>query len=269
MDIRRCSQHHGWEAVAKVKTITEKLQEQVREYMSKLETTGVFDERGYYALRTECDRVAGKNVLIADARRALLASVSNKPDHFQDAIKNLRANHHHIRADFEEFNNFLNNGYALNAHAKLINIISSRNRVDIEGDISWGAIFTLGAFRSMQGLISSGPTGDALMAVNPLFVRLREVLDVMDQLNIDDISIVRMKEVAGEIMREKNRIWAGEKSYVTASIAEDSAPQLLIEYFVGVTPREAAAMSWDLAERLIDRELDVPGVALNFLGINA
>lgn len=87
-----------------------------------------------------------------------------------------------------------------------------------------------------------------------------------EQSIASDSVIARVHDVAREVMRVMHAPHAGAKPLVTTVPMEHGPPQMLIEYFVDVPPSEAAAMSWDLADRLIALELETPGVAINFVG---
>lgn len=253
--------------VGKTKTKADKILPEILEFSDRLEKTGVFDQGFYQVLRQGLDEIARTDVRYADARRAYLASISGITEDFHAAIRNLKANRHLEDARLEEYGHLLNHGYASQAFCKAEAVLKERHlshAVDI-----FTAVFSNGGFQLVDAYVSTASDRQEALNARPLFQKVKEVVQVMEQLTVSDLDIVKMKDVAGEILRENNRVWAGDSTQVTTLTSEQGGPQLLIEYFVGVTPSIAAQMSWDLTERLIDRELDKPGVSLNFLGIAA
>ncbi len=104
--------------------------------------------------------------------------------------------------------------------------------------------------------------------VTSLFHKIKTASDALAQLGVSDGSVSAMQNIAGEILRERNLLWLGEHPNCTI-LESGKTPEVLIEYFVGVTPLDAAEMNWDLAERLIDHNLAQDGVSINFLGVKA
>lgn len=253
--------------VGKTETKEDKIFPEIIKYVEQLEKTGCVDEGWYQVLRQSLSEIARTNVRFADIRRSYLASLSGKKADFEAAVKNLEANNHKADALLENYGHLLNHGYASQAFEYALTVIENRH-ITMAMDV-FSAVVTNGGFQLVNNYVCTASDRQESLHARPVFQKVKEVVQVMEQLNICDMDIVKMKDVAGEILREHNRVWAGDSTHVTTLNAEQGGPQLLIEYFVGVTPAEAAQMSWDLAERLIDRELDKAGVCLNFLGIAA
>ncbi|WP_313603928.1 hypothetical protein [Comamonas jiangduensis] len=251
--------------VPQPKELAEQLQDQVKQYVAQLEKTGEVDEDAYNSLRALCDRVAKTDVCRADSRRALLASLSGKTEHYEAAIKNLKANNFHDKATLEEFAHLVNHGYVLQAFEMRNTVIQARHAPNTSSVLP--PLTAAGAYKTIHQLVTSAPDRSEVMALDTLILEVRKVVEVMNQLGIDDSAIARMQDVAGELFREKKRTWAGARPHATALAQEEDGPLILIEYYVGVSPTEAAEMSWDLAKRLVERELDVPGVTISFTGM--
>ena len=99
-----------------------------------------------------------------------------------------------------------------------------------------------------------------------LLKKTKDVAAVTNELSIDDASIARMLDVAGEVLREHKLMWESDAPEVLALSSSKGGPAICFEYVVTVTPAEASAMSWELAEKLVDRNLDRPCVTVGFLG---
>lgn len=253
--------------VGKTQSKEDKIFPEIAKYIEYVEKTGSFDAGWYQVLRQELTEIARTNVRFADARRAYLASLSGQDADFQDAINNLRANNHIADARLENYAHLLNHGYAIRAF-ECAGVVMTERHVTQSMDV-FSAIVSNGGFQLLNSYVCGAQERQEVLQASPLFQKVKEVVQVMEQLKVSDLDVVKMKDVAGEVLREHNRIWAGDATHVTTLNVGQDDPQLLIEYFVGVAPTVAAQMSWDLAERLIDRELDKPGVCLNFLGIAA
>lgn len=249
--------------------IADRVDDQIRDFTLQLERTGVVDEGLYALIRQELDRVAAKDILEADGRRAYLAGISSKTDDFDAALRNLRGHNHRGRAVLEQFCYFINHGFASEAYALADEALAARYSRGIHSNSVLYSAVSLGAFRKVNTVLAAAHERDEVLHVVSLVKKLKEIILVADQIKVDDVEIIRMMDVAGEILREKKRLWAGDDTQITTLTENEDGPLLLIEYFVGVSSKEAAEMSWDLAGRLVDRDLYVPGVALSFIGVNA
>ena len=238
------------------------------EYSKQMEELGTFDEEKYQFLRAELDKIAKTNVQFADSRRAFMATISRKKKDYEDAIKNLKATNNFADARAEEYIHILNDGYASEAFAIAPKVLDERH-FNQDRDV-FKAIVSNGGFQLVNEYVLNAQNRQEFIKPRQLFVIVQEVVQVMKQLGVSDLDIVRMNDVVGEILRETNDlfVWPGATAEIS-TLTDENGVQLLIEYFVPVTPSVAAKMSWDLVERLVDREIDKPGVSLNFLGIAA
>lgn len=86
------------------------------------------------------------------------------------------------------------------------------------------------------------------------------------ELGVSDAEIAAMIGVAEELLVANNLPWQGALAGFILLEANQGGPMLGIVYRIGVTPQQAASMGWTLAERLVNANLDRPGVFVDFLG---
>jgi hypothetical protein len=84
--------------------------------------------------------------------------------------------------------------------------------------------------------------------------------------------LVAMLDVAGESMRARKLLWLNLMPQVIAlsgDEGDDSAPGVHYLYHVAVSPRVAAAMTSEVAWRLVEQDIDRPGLSVAFVGSSA
>lgn len=255
--------------MVQAKHLADELSEHIVAYVIALERSCKFDSAAYEALRQECTRLAATDVCMADGQRAFLASISERPDDYAAAIRNLRANRNFARATFEEFKHAINRGHASQAYGMAASAIEASRHPSNNGVEVCSALYSVGAFGSIDQHVKESSERQMALSASPLIIKVKEIVAVMNQLGVSDLQIAQMLDVAGEFLREEHLLWAGDRPNVTTLSEDQGGPQILFEYFIGVTAKKAAELNWSLSERLIDRELDVQGVDVCFVGIAA
>lgn len=90
---------------------------------------------------------------------------------------------------------------------------------------------------------------------------------VLKRLQITEQQVQAMLDVAGEVLRERKLFWLEQLPVIHTWNNADGAG-LLYELKVGLSPDEAFALTEAVVDRLIERELDAPGLSFSFIGIN-
>lgn len=255
--------------MVQAKKLADELSEHIEAYVNALERSCQVDSAAYAVLRQECTQLAATDVCLADGQRAFLASISERPEDYAAAIRNLKANRNFARAIFEEFKHAINRGYASQAYEMASSAIEASRHPSNNGADVCSALYSIGAFCSIDQHVKASAEQQMALGASPLIIKVKEVVAVMNQIGVSDLQIAQMLDVAGEFLREEHLLWAGDRPNVTTLTEEQGGPQILFEYFIGVTAKKAAELSWNLSERLIDREMDVQGVDICFVGIAA
>lgn len=113
----------------------------------------------------------------------------------------------------------------------------------------------------------------ALCAAGNLAIDMaRRIARSLELAGRTEDELVAILDVAGEAMRAKQLLWLDRMPHVitlTGAEGDDCAPGVHYLYRVAVSPREAAAMTSDIGWKLIERELDRPGLSVAFVGSKA
>lgn len=89
---------------------------------------------------------------------------------------------------------------------------------------------------------------------------------VLRRLEVGEDRLQAVLDVAGEVLRERNMFYNGTSPLVRTMDGEDG-PGLLYQMKVAVSADVAAGMTFEVVDRLVDRHLDVEGVAFSFVGV--
>lgn len=86
---------------------------------------------------------------------------------------------------------------------------------------------------------------------------------IVEHLKVTDEQICALMNEAHGLMREKGLIWLDHLP-IFRMVEQDA--QLRITYRVSLTPEDAASLTWQLIDRLIDKNLDSLGLVVSFQG---
>ena len=92
----------------------------------------------------------------------------------------------------------------------------------------------------------------------------RKGVAVFERNHASDASVRRMIDVAGEVLREHRLFWLDEEPLIR-TYSDDEGAGLLYQLYVGVSAEEAARMTDEVIVRLIEREIEVPGLSIAFI----
>ncbi|MDD2976088.1 hypothetical protein [Aquabacterium sp.] len=87
----------------------------------------------------------------------------------------------------------------------------------------------------------------------------------LTRLQVNDGQLQAMLDVAGEVLREHSLFWLDPYPLVRAWY-DDVGAGVLYELKVGVSTDDAYALTEAMIDRLIERDLDAPGVSISFIG---
>ena len=83
----------------------------------------------------------------------------------------------------------------------------------------------------------------------------------LEQLNISPDVLQRVLALAGQVLRKHQMFFVGEAPFVHA--VDDC---FLYELEVDVAPAAATRMTDEVIAMMVERDLDVPGLAFSFIG---
>ncbi len=103
---------------------------------------------------------------------------------------------------------------------------------------------------------------------NDLLPIARKIAATLADVGHTEDELALVLDVAGEVLREHKLLWLDDmpQIIVERNDSEESAPGVHYYYRVDVSPQEAAALSGDIAWRLIDRDLAFPSMTVSLVG---
>lgn len=246
------------------KTLDAQLDAKLFSFVRKVEQEGMYSEVEYAGLRQELERLAKTDVVKADMKRAMVAGCLFRMDDYEKAHANLLALRREDVAKFVEFKKNVNCGFASEAYQDIDYVADNRQGQSLSEFLR--PILSIGAYKKGLQLIQKSLDKNEVAAMDSIKERLELAATVSSQINVSEDDLVNMHAVAGEVLREKKILWQGESTQVLAIPKEASGPSLVVEYFIAVPPKDAALLNWDVATRLIERDMFVPNFNFNFVG---
>ena len=224
-----------------------------------------YDQAAYADLHARATELSKSNVGDGNLILAKLASALGRDEEVERWCKNLEHNFYREQAMHMRFQHFVNTGYASKGQNLLPNIIANRSDQNLV-HVMHGAI-AMGAFNAANNALESadmrnenlGPTGfiDKIKARHPVVL----------ELGLEDSRIAKMFDEAGAILRGIRMNWSSYDLSIIAIPRSSGGPAMSVEWPVALTPVEAAELTWQLTDRLVEKELDVPGFSIGFLGV--
>lgn len=233
-----------------------------------LATTGhlgpkVFPAFERAALLRDFDRLSKTDVVQADCLRATLATLEGDDALVLDRIRNLELNRAFEIARSEHVR-FVANRLRGTEFLRL-----AREAVDRPLPHPLHSVIpsmtTLGAFRPARDAIEAANRQQRVAQATRDFRIAREGARVLDELGVSDEDMARAVDIIGEVFWAHRLIWVGYAADIWVSPA-GSAPKLLMQYRVQLSPPAAAELSWEIAARLDQDDLPLPGVSFGLLG---
>ncbi len=197
---------------------------------------------------------------------AKLASVIGDEEEVERWCTNLEHNHFADAATHMRFDHYVNSGQATKGLALLPGIVARRSDQNLV-HLMHGAI-AIGAFTAAKNALEAADMRQEVLVGAATFIeKVKSNQSVVAELGLEDSHLALMFDEAGAILREAHRNWASYELSVIAVPRSVGGPAMSVEWPVRVTPAEAAKLTWNLTDRLVEKDLDRPGFSLGFLGV--
>lgn len=197
---------------------------------------------------------------------AKLASVLGKDDEVERWCKNLEHNHYKEVAMHMRFQHYVNMGYASKGQDLLPDIIANRSDQNLV-HLMHGAV-ALGAFNAANHALESADMRQENLGPMDFINKIKAHHPVVLELGLPDSAIAKMFDEAGAILREIRMNWSSYDLSIIALPRASGGPAMSVEWPIALSPTDAAKLTWALTDRLVEKELDIPGFSLGFLGVN-
>lgn len=197
---------------------------------------------------------------------AKLASVLGKDEEVERWCKNLERNLYREEAMHMRFQHFVNMGYASKGQNILPDIVANRSDQNLV-HLMHGAI-ALGAFNAANNALENADMRHENLGPTDFIDKIKTHHPIVLELGLEDSRIAEMFDEAGAILRGNRMNWSSYDLSIIAISGSSGGPAMSVEWPVALTPVEAAELTWQLTDRLVEKDLDFPGFSIGFLGVN-
>lgn len=226
-------------------------------------TLDEFDPFKVGRIRRAIEQLKQSNRVQADCFTASLEGILCNYEGAQVAIDNIKANRAFDKATVEQFrldSNFL---YA----SKARELASDALRVHTNHDQIFFSCVTIGAFQTICDAIDRANEERRVILANSVIPLSRKAVAVLQALDVTERDVAACIDVAGEMLRARRLMWLDNAPNVHITGDAVGEPGIALDYKLAVNPADAASLTWELCERLIDRDLYRLGVTIGFVGV--
>lgn len=245
--------------------LSQSIRVRLQTYFDTVVRPGEISEFELKLLRRDIDRLRKVDRISANRLECALETWLLNYDRCLELVANIRANggadHANLVAFFVEAN-FL---YATKALELVGGVFE--NPLDRPFHEIISQAVAIGAFTEVVSAIDRANQEGLVFTPTKLVQTARQAREVLATLGINDAQVARCVDVAGEVLREHKLLWLGSHPDAWVVPASTPNPAVSFGYKVPVSAREASAMSWLLAEKIVERGLDFPGLSLSFVGV--
>lgn len=247
-------------------TLVNSLREELNVFVIGVKNTHRYERATFLVLMKKCEDLQKTEVVKASLLRAFLNSSIGDFNEAERMLRNAELNGGVDEARIERFTHYANHGFALKGLSLVDDVFNYRNGNGLM-ELARAAV-AVGAFRKVATAVRDSIKNNEVLNMTGLHRLACRAEGVMGQLGVSDAQLAAMLDVAGASLRSHSLLWETGLPDITVLEAEQGGPGLAFEYRVDVSPQEAAQMTWDLTEALVNRDLDLPNVAVGFLGTN-
>ena len=243
-------------------TKAEELAPRITAFMNQVVRLEEVDPFALRSLRREIQELQRSDVLNAGALQCRLQSLMLDDDGLQATLRNMHLNNGSVMARLAEFADG-----ALWLRAARVQGLFQQVIQDRVLPLMQLANFGLraGAIQALVGALDAAQARNEVLQMTSVVHTVRKSHVAMKQLSATDADFAPMLEVAGELLRER-RIFPGWTAQIISTDLNDGGPSVLMQYRLGISAEEAAEMNLELVDRLVDRNLDRPGLYVGFVG---
>lgn len=225
-----------------------------------------YDKATYADLLGRAEILARSDAAAASIYQAKLASVIGDAVQVERWCRNLELNKRLDLALHMRFHHYVNQGYASKGQEILPAVFAQRGDANLMS-IARGAL-AVGAFSTAINAIDAAEGRQEKLMMTTLIDKIRPAHAVITDMGISDYEIGKMFDQAGHIIREGRMNWSSNNLSIIALSRSEGGPAMSVEWPIMVTPDEAARLTWQLTDRLVDHDLDRPGFSLGFIGLD-
>lgn len=217
------------------------------------------------ALRRDIERGRAEHRVTADRNECDLETWLLNYNRCLEIVANIQANGAIDLARIASLQLNANFLYAAKAQSLVAEVFDNPCDWDYHRIIS--SAVTVGAFSEIALGIKKAQLDSRAITVTKLIPIALKASETLAELGISDAQVALCLDVAGEVMRSRRMLWMGSGPDIYVVPASSGTPAVSIEYRVPISAVDASSMSWELTEKIVDRDLYVPGLSVGFLGV--
>lgn len=245
-------------------TLGEELHRDFDEFHETVESWDHYDLARFADLHRRAVELSKTNVEAGNLLLAKLGSVLGNTEEVERWCRNLEHNNFRVQALHMRFQHYVNTGYATKGQELFASVIANRSDQNLV-HLLHGAI-AIGAFNAAFNALEQANMRKEKIGSSDFIQKIKSNNSVVVELGLEDSRIGRMFDEAGAILREVHMNWSSYDLSIIALTRSSGGPAMSVEWPVAVTPAEAARLTWELTDRLVEKDLDIPGFSVGFLG---
>ncbi|GEM_PF-2647444 len=246
-------------------SVADKLEDDFSEFQDSVHSWDDYDQSKFQDLHARALELSRSDVKNGNLILAKLASVLGNDFEVERWCKNLDSNHHNDTALHMRFHHYVNMGKARKGQELLPEIVARRNDQTLV-HLLHGAM-AIGAFNAARSTLEEANMRNEVLVATTYLQKIRSTSNVIAEMQITDSHIVKLFDEAGALLRSYRLNWASYSLSIVSLPQASGGPAVSVEWPVGVCPAEAARLTWELTDRLVEKDLDTPGFSLGFLGV--
>ena len=248
-------------------TLAESLWSRISAFLEEAVRVDCINSFAFNVLLRDCDKLARTDVINASLYRGALYSVVGRDLDAEYQFDNVEANGEHFLASAWRMAFYSNRGYAKRVISMADQVLSQRGSIRFSDLMR--PVASMGGFQAIcRSADAASQRQEVLVGMTNLLEKSRRACAVMKNLQITDDDVSAAVDVAGEIMREQRLVWMGQIPDVETFDEDCDFHSLMLQFRIGVSPRKASELTFELIVRLVDRDLDRAGLSVCFLGVD-
>lgn len=239
--------------------------EEVKKFAAKIAFLSDVHGPEYDVLLQSAKSLAKNDVIDSCRLQAYLYLIDRNEAEFNAAVLNLERNNYRATANY--FRMKWACAYLLPQDA----LDYAKRLVSFRGDISLVKIlkplYLLGYFREVREMIQESiARQEVIPGLEMLAPAVEQAIQIEDNCKLPDGLLVKSIQCISDILSAHNLSNYGGKSIMTLIPMEEDGPTISVAYTLPISASMASDINWEIAEVLVDNDLQNPNVSFMILG---
>lgn len=235
----------------------EELQERVRSFIRSVTHVNARNLMEFRRLVREAKDLAKTDVVAANCIEAVLQGTLGDDAEAERLFANAEANQGGAPVVQARISYLVNRMNFASAYQLGRELMASREGVPFH--VLARSMLVAGAFQLIKNAIDRSQANSEVLHLTEEVNKARAAAVVLEKLQIADEHCVAVLDALGEVIRDRGLVWLNEVPEVSVLSDVDGESAVIMGFRFSVTPAMAAELAWEFTERLVDRNLDLPG----------